>query len=161
MKKMDLFGPANRGVAEVEISYINTVPQQSRYKISGVQAVKDLFRDVVFDDATIDYRESFYAVYANRKNEVLGFYCIGKGGVASTAVDIRLVMQAGLLLNASCFFVSHNHPSGTCLPSREDDNVTKKLKDAGKLMDMPLLDHIIIARDSFFSYSDSGTLEYL
>ncbi|KQR90439.1 DNA repair protein [Chryseobacterium sp. Leaf180] len=111
-----------------------------------------------FDTSEIDYRESFYALYLNQANKVLGIKKISKCGITSTLVDVRIILQAALLCNATGFIVSHNHPSENLRPSPEDFKMTKKIKDASDLLSIRLLDHLILTSTEHLSFADEGYL---
>lgn len=117
----------------------------------------EIFREH-FDADEIDYRESFFALYLNQANKVLGIKKISECGISSTLVDVRIVMQAALLCNASGIIVAHNHPSGNLKPSSCDIKMTNQIKDAAKIMSMSLLDHIIMTSDSHMSFADEGLI---
>lgn len=106
----------------------------------------------------MDYKGSFYALYLDQKNKVLGIKKISECGISSTMVDVRIVMQGALLCNASAILVCHNHPSGNLTPSSADIKMTKKMEEAAKVLDFNLLDHIILTSDSYFSFLDKGLL---
>jgi len=95
----------------------------------------------------------------NRSNAVLGILEVSKGGISGTVTDVRVVYQAAIKGNASGIICAHNHPSGNLNPSESDTRLTQKLKDAGTLMDIQLLDHLILtADDNYYSYADNGLL---
>ena len=102
--------------------------------------------------------EEFVVLMLNRANEVIGKYDLSKGGIAGTVVDPKLIFKAALEHLACGIILSHNHPSGNPKPSPEDLKLTKKLKDAGTLMEIDVLDHIIVAGDGYFSFADEGLL---
>ncbi len=102
--------------------------------------------------------EEFVVLMLNRANEVIGKYDLSKGGIAGTVVDPKLVFKAALEHLACGIILCHNHPSGNPKPSPEDLKLTKKLKDAGTLMEIDVLDHIIVAGDQYFSFADEGLL---
>ena len=106
----------------------------------------------------INFRESFKALYLNNANDVVGVLTVGMGGLTSCPVDVRLVFQGALKVGAVRLIVAHNHPSGQLKPSIQDDNLTRKIKEAGKILDIPLLDHLILTSDNYFSYGDEGRL---
>ena len=106
----------------------------------------------------LNYRESFYALYLNQANEIIGKYLISQGGISATVVDCRLVFAGALKIGASALIVSHNHPSGNLKPSEADKNLTKKLVLGGKYMDIAVLDHIIVTDESYTSFSDEGLM---
>ena len=99
-----------------------------------------------------------YAVFLNRANHVLGYLLVSKGGISGTVVDVRIIMQAALRSNSSSIILCHNHPSGNTQPSREDIKVTEKVKDAAKLLDISLLDHLILTSEKYLSMADEGLI---
>jgi DNA repair protein RadC len=95
----------------------------------------------------------------NRSNSVLGILDISKGGISGTVTDVRVVYLAAIKVNASGIICAHNHPSGNLNPSESDTRLTQKLKEAGNLMDIQLLDHLILTTDdSYYSFADNGFL---
>ncbi|MPT32698.1 MAG: DNA repair protein, partial [Chryseobacterium sp.] len=94
----------------------------------------------------------------NQANKVLGIKKISECGISSTLVDVRIVMQAALLCNATAMIVAHNHPSGNLKPSSCDIKMTSQIKEASKVMNMTLLDHVILTSDSHFSFADEGLI---
>jgi len=102
--------------------------------------------------------EEFVVLMLNRANEVIGKYDLSKGGIAGTVVDPKLIFKAALEYLACGIILCHNHPSGNPKPSPEDLKLTKKLKDAGTLMEIDVLDHIIIAGEGYFSFADEGLM---
>ena len=105
--------------------------------------------------------ESFYICALNRSNKIIGIELISKGGVSGTVVDMKIVFKALLELGASNFILAHNHPSGNRQPSQADIDLTKKAKQAGKTLDMNLLDHIIVlgeSIDNYYSFADEAML---
>ena len=99
--------------------------------------------------------EHLYMICMNTKNRIIGVFEVSHGNVNSSIVGIREIFQKALLANAVSIILMHNHPSGDCTPSREDVDVTKKLVEAGKLIGISVLDHIIIG-DNFSSLKDKG-----
>jgi DNA repair protein RadC len=89
---------------------------------------------------------------------VLGYQLISLGGISGTVVDVRCIYQAALKASASSILLAHNHPSGNSEPSDADIKITKKLKDAGKLLDITLLDHLILLPEGYTSLADEGLL---
>ena len=83
---------------------------------------------------------------------------MSRGGITGTVVDIRMVLKEALLANATNIALAHNHPSGNLRPSREDDRLTDKVKQAAKLLDITLIDHVIVTNDGYYSYQDEGHL---
>jgi DNA repair protein RadC len=100
--------------------------------------------------------EEFWVLYLNNSNKVLSKSQLGKGGIAGTLVDVRLVFKVALEMGATGLILCHNHPSGTLIPSDADKQITKKLKAAGQNLDINVLDHVIIAENGFYSFNDDG-----
>lgn len=107
--------------------------------------------------ADLDH-EQFWLVLLNRGNRVVGMHQVSAGGVAGTVVDPKLVFRAALDRKASAIILAHNHPSGTNKPSQADINLTKKLVQAGKLLEINVHDHIIISPTGYYSFADDGLL---
>ena len=106
----------------------------------------------------VDYCERMYVLMVNRNNHILGVAFISEGSVGGTVADPKKIFQIALKANASGILVAHNHPSGNLRPSQNDIKLTKKLKEAGLLLDLPLMDHIIITSKSYTSLSDEGLI---
>ena len=102
--------------------------------------------------------EEFWILYLSRSNRIIYEECMSKGGVSGTITDIRLILKRALELLASGIILVHNHPSGNLRPSPDDDRITTKTKEAAKLLDINVLDHLIITPTSYFSYNDNGRL---
>ena len=144
-------------VAEVQLSYRNTVPYDKRTK---VRDAKDAYKVMLktHDDGTLDYIETFKVLYLNQNNHVLGCRTISEGGLTSTQSDVRTILQGALLTNAVAIILAHNHPSGNVKPSTEDINTTAKITKAAKLLDISVLDHIIYTRENCYSFADDGQI---
>ncbi len=102
--------------------------------------------------------EQFHVLYLNRANRLIKDVCVSKGGLTGTVVDTRVILKEALFLNAASMILAHNHPSGNKMPSSADISITKNLKEAGKTVEIPVLDHIIIADQSYYSFADDGAL---
>jgi DNA repair protein RadC len=108
---------------------------------------------------TIEHVEEFKILLMNRSNSVLGIMDVSKGGISGCVVDNHIIFQAAIKANASGIIVCHNHPSGNLNPSESDSKITQKIKDAGNLMDIQLLDHLILTMDGeYYSFADNGLL---
>ncbi len=143
-------------VAEIEISYKPLIKPSEMVKISCSGDAEKIFRSIW--DSSINYRESFYALYLNRANNVLGYQLISIGGLTGTLVDNRCIFQAALKANAVSIILAHNHPSGSKDPSNSDMSITRKIKEAGSLLDITLLDHLIMLQEDYVSFADEGIL---
>jgi DNA repair protein RadC len=102
--------------------------------------------------------EEFWVLLLNRNNRAIHRFMTSKGGITSTIIDVRMIMKTALERPATSMILCHNHPSGNTMPSDADQQITRKLKEAGKLMDIQVLDHIIIAQKSYYSFADNGLL---
>lgn len=102
--------------------------------------------------------EYLYMICMNVKNKIVGVFEISHGNVNSSVVGVREVFQKALLANAVSIIVMHNHPSGDCTPSKEDIRVTRRMKDAGDILGVQLLDHIIVG-DSYCSLKEKGYID--
>jgi DNA repair protein RadC len=102
--------------------------------------------------------EEFWILFLNRSNKVINRIKISQGGVSGTVTDVRIIMKKAVENLASGIIVCHNHPSGNLTPSESDIKITKKIKDAGELMDVQLLDHLIISGNDYYSFADNGGL---
>ena len=148
--------PTDCIVSEIQLKY---QPQPLTETISGAKDIHQLLINRVFDADTIGYKETFKVLLLNNSNKIIGYTTISEGGLTSTIVDVRVIIQTALVCNATSIILTHNHPSGNPRPSVHDDNLTKKIKSACELMDIRLLDHIIVTPyDSFYSYCDEGRL---
>ena len=111
-----------------------------------------------YSDEDIEYRESFKVLLMNHNYKVMGWTTISNGGITETAADVRMILQAALLSNATCIMLCHNHPSGSLIPSRDDDRLTEKIRKACEIMRIHLVDHLILTDNSYYSYREKGRL---
>lgn len=102
--------------------------------------------------------EEFWILLLNRANRVLASQCISTGGVSGTVVDAKVVFKKALLGQACGLILAHNHPSGNRQPSQADRNLTKKLAEGARQLDLAVLDHLIIAGNTYLSFADEGWL---
>jgi DNA repair protein RadC len=125
-----------------------------RKKITGSKDIFELMQGILADAAY----EEFWIVLMNRSNKLLGRLNISEGGLSGTVADPKKIFKMALEQNASSIILCHNHPSGNHLPSDADIQLTRKMKEAGNMLDMPVLDHIIIAHNRYYSFADEGML---
>lgn len=102
--------------------------------------------------------EEFFCIFLNRANKVIKIDQISKGGISGTVTDIRILFKNAILNTASGLIVAHNHPSGNLNPSESDNKITSKIKEAGNLLDIQLLDHLIICNSDYYSFADNGLM---
>ncbi len=144
-------------VSEIRLSYRSKVRASQRPKVS---CADDAYRLLLhhWDIDKLDLLEEFKVLLLNRANRVLGLVPISSGGIAGTIADPKLIFAAALKAGASSIIAVHNHPSGNMKPSEADIKLTRKLKEAGTFLDLPLLDHLIITAENYFSFADEGLL---
>jgi len=94
----------------------------------------------------------------NRSNEVIHQYMVSKGGISSTVIDVRMILKTALEKYATSMILCHNHPSGNLTPSDADMQITRKIKEAGRIMEVQVLDHLIITQKNYYSFADNGIL---
>ncbi|MEI2694945.1 MAG: DNA repair protein RadC [Saprospiraceae bacterium] len=102
--------------------------------------------------------EEFWILYLNRANKIMSVENISKGGITGTVADPRLIFSRALDIKACGVILVHNHPSGSTRPSNQDLELTKKLKSAGQLLDIQVMDHLIVTEDTYYSFADEGML---
>ena len=122
--------------------------------ISSSRDVFELINPIIGD---LEHEE-FWVLYLNNSNKVKFKSPLSKGGMTGTVVDVRLLFQIALEQKAVGIILTHNHPSGKVKPSDADIQITKKIKEAGRIMDIQLLDHLIITEYSYYSFADEGIL---
>ncbi len=110
--------------------------------------------DIIYPHLGDLHHEEFWVLLLNRSNMVIGKENISKGGVSGTIVDPKVIFKMAVQYPASAIILAHNHPSGNLKPSNSDHQLTKKLKEAGKALDIPILDHLIIGEREYFSFVD-------
>lgn len=102
--------------------------------------------------------EELWAIFLNQNNRVLGKSQLSSGGINQSVVDVRILFKAAIDQFATALVIAHNHPSGNLKPSTEDVKITKQIAEAGKILNIQLLDHVIIAQNSYFSFADESML---
>lgn len=142
-------------VSEIKVSYTNHNPD--RIKVTNSQILFELIIKQ-WNLGIIELQEEVKIILLNRANIVIGIYEMSKGGITGSVVDNRIILAVALKCNASSIVLIHNHPSGNLNPSEQDKVITKKLKNACALLDLNLLDHLIVSRNDYFSFSDQGLM---
>jgi DNA repair protein RadC len=102
--------------------------------------------------------EEFWVVYLNRSNRILKRENVSKGGVSGTIADTRMIYKTAIEVLASGIVLCHNHPSGSPKPSKADIQLTRRLSEAGRVLEIPVLDHLIITDKIYYSFADEGAL---
>ena len=125
-----------------------------RDKITTSKDAFDLFQPLLGDL----HHEEFWILFLNRANMIIGKQQISFGGMAGTVADPKIIFKAALDNKASSIILCHNHPSGNIKPSEADIRLTKNLAEAGKVLEISVLDHLIVTQNSFYSFADEGMM---
>ncbi|WP_462250434.1 RadC family protein [Ferruginibacter sp.] len=122
-----------------------------------VQSSKDIaqYLKAILKDFTY---EVFAVLFLNRANKINHFEIISRGGITGTVADPRIILKKALEQDATSIVLSHNHPSGSLKPSRADKELTQKIKEAAKYLDIKVIDHIIVSEEGYYSFADEGLL---
>ena len=123
-------------------------------KISSSYAAFEILKSCIQDKPY----EEFWILMLNRANKLIGKHQISEGGISGTVVDPKKIFKIALDHHASSIILGHNHPSGVLVPSEADSKITKKLCEAGNLLEIVVLDHLIIGENAFYSFADEGNL---
>ncbi|MEI6456046.1 MAG: DNA repair protein RadC [bacterium] len=126
-----------------------------RQKITRSREAYEIFRSAMENRPY----EEFWIILLNKANRLIRQSCISEGGVSGTVVDPKKIFKIALDHRASSIILGHNHPSGEVKPSEADDRITKKISEAGQLVDVTVLDHLIIGEDLYYSYTDDGKMQ--
>lgn len=145
--------------------YKTKIPQYSLKSIpsdfikSKISDSRDGFKYIKqFYGDDINIYESFFILLLNRVNNTIGYVKISQGGIVGTIVDIQLIAKYAIESLSKGVILAHNHPSGNLKPSPEDKLTTEKIAKALKLFEIPVLDHLIISEDAFYSFADEGIM---
>jgi len=142
-------------VSEVKITYELNNTNKKKVRVNTSAKIYAL---MLKNWEQIEYRESFKILLLDVSKQALGINTVSMGGLSESIVDVRMILQGALLANAKGIVACHNHPSGNIRPSRDDDVVTMRIREASKIIDIKLIDHLIIAKDGYYSYADAGRL---
>jgi DNA repair protein RadC len=144
-------------VAEIQLSYKSKVKPSLRPRISGSKDVYEVLKKY-WDENKIEFIEQFKVLLLNRGNKVIGIYEVSSGTATSTVADPKSIFVTALIGNACAVILAHNHPSGNLNPSQADIKLTKDMVAAGKFLHIPVLDHIIMTSETYYSFADEGLL---
>jgi DNA repair protein RadC len=131
---------------------LSELPEVLQIKCS--KDVADIFQPLLCDLT----HEEFWVLFLNRSNRVINRMKISQGGISGTVTDIRIILKKAVEYLSSGIIVCHNHPSGNLIPSESDNRITNKIRDAGNLLDIQLLDHLIISDKDYYSFADNGLI---
>lgn len=144
-------------VSEVNISF------KPKFRTNDRPIIKssvDAYRAFLFkwEEGLINYQEEFKLLLLNNSNQILGIVNLSKGGMDCVQVDFKIMFSIALKSGARKLILAHNHPSGKLTPSEADRALTARAREAGKLLDIEVCDHIIITNENYYSFADNGEL---
>lgn len=144
-------------VAEIYLTYKSNVKPSLRPKVN---ASRDAYEILLknWDNTKIELCEQFKVLLLNRANKALGIFEVSTGSVTGTVADPKMIFVSALKANACGLIVAHNHPSGNMKPSQQDIDLTKKLREGGRYLEIQLLDHLIVTTEGYYSFADEGLL---
>lgn len=155
---------AIRGIGALKATQIEAVMELIRRYNAEAPSADPIIRSSADLYAVIRPRiahlphEEVWVILLSQRNQVLKLTQASKGGWASSLFDVKVIIKEALLENAAAIMLCHNHPSGTLQPSLQDDNITRRLKEACAAMDLRLLDHLIVTTHGYYSYADQGRM---
>lgn len=139
-------------IGEFRLSF--EVKGETMGKILNSNDVEEFIRPKY--EGVLEHRMEVYIIPVNNSNQIMGYSKLFSGNITDCVMDVRIIFQLLLLTNATGFFVIHNVTSASLEPSRNDELITKKLREVGKILDIKLLDHIVISKDNYYSYADNA-----
>jgi len=153
-----------KGIGEAKAITIAAALELGRRRLATLSLEKSVIgssNDIAtyLRSALKDYRREVFAViFLNRANKINHFEIVSAGGITGTVADPRIILKKALEENAVSIILCHNHPSGSLRPSRADEELTTKIKEAAKYFDIKVIDHIIVSEDGYYSFADEGIL---
>lgn len=142
-------------IAEIQVSYSSNMTKKEKITDSE-KAYSILLNSWSLD--LIELQEEFKVLLLNRANEVIGLFSMSKGGLSGTVVDVKLLFAVAIKCNASGIIIAHNHPSGNLKASEQDKKITKQIKEGAKIFDIQFLDHLIITKTGYLSFTNEGII---
>ena len=142
-------------ISEIEVSY--NPHRIADYKISNSSKTYELILSQ-WNWKEIEMLEEVKVIFLNKNNIVIGVYKLAKGGISQCTIDIRIILAVALKSLSTSIILVHNHPSGNLQPSQSDKEITKNLKEACKMVQIALIDHLIITKENYYSFADEGIL---
>jgi DNA repair protein RadC len=144
-------------LSEVELSYKPKIRPSLLPTITTSQIAYEVLK-YNWNAGRLEMQEEFKVLLLNRANKAIGIYHASIGGITGTVADPRLILIAALKRNAVSIVLAHNHPSGGTKPSKADEDLTTKIKNAAAFLDIKVLDHLIITSEGYYSFADEGLL---
>ncbi len=141
-------------MAAIELGSRRKLSEALKQKVLSSKNANEILHPILADK----HYEEFWVLILNRANVLISFRQISDGGITGTVVDIRRIFKLALEFSGTSIILAHNHPSGNLYPSEADKLLTRKIKEAGEVMDIPVRDHLIISSDGYYSFADEGQL---
>lgn len=141
-------------MAAIELGSRRKLSEALKQKVLSSKNANEILHPILADKQY----EEFWVLILNRANVLISFRQISDGGITGTVVDIRRIFKLALEFSGTSIILAHNHPSGNLYPSEADKLLTRKIKEAGEVMDIPVRDHLIISSDGYYSFADEGQL---
>lgn len=154
-KNISIMSKEKNFVSEISVSYSPTYKR--KIKITDAYSAEKTLRKM-WDAQLMNIQEQFCVLFLNNANEVVGFRCLSTGGLTATSIDLRILFSIACKSLSSAIIIAHNHPSGTLKASKADIDITHKIKRAGDMLDISLLDHVILTDKSFVSLAQQGVI---
>ena len=148
--------PARRAMAMAVIELYKRM-QSRKADNKVIKCSEDIYNVMHRYLQSLDHEEC-WVIFLNQSSRIIRKQRVSVGGLASTQVDVRLILREALKVCATSLILVHNHPSGNVRPSADDDKLTMSLQQASKILNIRMLDHVIYADDKYFSYADEGRL---
>ena len=126
---------------------------KKKKKSPVLNSSKLVYKHMQYEVSALGHEE-FWVLYLNQSARLLEKFCLSKGGITQTVVDIRLALKRAFEVTATALILIHNHPSGSLIPSEQDKKLTEKFKQAAKYVDLSVLDHLIVSEKGYFSFAD-------
>lgn len=148
--------PGRKRVALAAVELYKRI-QERKYEQRVVRCSEDVYKVMYPLIGEIEIEE-FWLLLMNQSSKIIKKIRLSSGGIDGTYVDVRVLLKQALLYNATQIIVTHNHPSGNKRPSSQDNGLTDKIKKSAEIMNLSFSDHVIICRDTYYSYRDEGCL---
>lgn len=144
-------------IAEIELVYRSLTKPSERPKVMKSSDAYDIFMST-WDMDKIELVEQFKLLLLDRGSRCIGVSTLASGGISSCVVELSLAFATAIKARASAMIVAHNHPSGNLQQSEQDEKLTKRFTEAGKIHDLRVYDHLIVTREGYFSFADNALL---
>lgn len=141
-------------IAAVELGSRRKHEEAVKQKVKSSKHAFEILEPLISDN---NYEE-FWVLLLSRANNLIACRQISEGGISGTIVDVRKIFKIAIEENTCSIIIAHNHPSGNLQPSDADKSITRKIKESGLILDIPLIDHLIIANNKYFSFADEGII---